>query len=82
MILAVAKEDKDLESHAWFYGHFQPQPRFRLLADLDHQTSRFRETSVYLIDKEGVVRDIFPGTVRTRPNWLAVLEAVKVVNGK
>lgn len=60
VILAIAKEDKDLDTHGKFYGHFQPAPRFTLLADLDKQTARFRETSVYVIDKQGVVREIFP----------------------
>jgi len=72
--IAIAQEDKDLETHAKFLTKFGSKPPFFIVADIGReQTQRYDRTTTYLIDKKGVVREVFPGTVRTRPNWKAVL---------
>lgn len=72
--IAIAQEDKDLETHGKFLTGFDSKPPFPIVADLGRaQTQRYDRTTTYLIDKKGVVREVFPGTVRTRPSWKAVL---------
>jgi peroxiredoxin len=74
VVIAVAQEDKDLEGHAKFRQHFQPEPRFELAADFDKtDTKRYERTSTYLIDKTGVVRQVFPQMVHHRATWKAIL---------
>ena len=60
VVIAIAQEDRDLESHGKFHKHFKPEPRFELCADFQrNDTKRYERTSTYLIDKQGVVRQIF-----------------------
>ena len=83
VVIAVAQEDKDLESHGRFYDHFKPEPRFLLAADLDRSdTGRYERTSTYLIDKQGVVRQIFPQMIHYRADWRAILNEVARLVGK
>jgi len=78
VVIAVAQEDEDLESHAKFYKHFEGGPRFEIVADLGRtSTPRYDRTSTYLIDPDGIVRQIFPQTVRHRASWSAVLNELK-----
>jgi peroxiredoxin len=81
VVIAVAQEDKDLESHAKFRAHFDPAPRFELVADLDRaDTARYGRTTTYLIDKQGVVRQVFPQLIHYRADWTALLgEAERVL---
>jgi alkyl hydroperoxide reductase subunit AhpC len=74
-VIAVAQEDKDLESHAKFLQHFKPEPRFEIVADLNRsKSSRYGRTTTYLIDGEGTVRQVFPNTIHNRASWKAVLD--------
>ena len=78
-VVAVAQEDTELESHARMLEAFQPVPRFEVVADLGKtrdKTRAFDRTNAYLIDPNGVVRQIFPMIVHARPSWDAVLSAV------
>jgi peroxiredoxin len=76
-VIAVSQEDKDLETHGRFYKHFKPAPRFEIVADLKREkTQRYRRTTTYLIDKQGVVREIFPAIIHKRPSWRAVLNRI------
>ena len=78
IVIAIAQEDRDLESHGKFYKHFKPKPRFELAADFSRaETQRYERTSTYLIDKEGVVRQIFPQLIHHRANWNALLREMK-----
>ena len=80
MAVAVAQEDKDLVSHAKFLNHFKSAPKFKLVADLKGQTKdRYHQTSSYLIDKSGHVREIFPMMVHHRASWGPVLERLKAL---
>ena len=57
VVIAVAQEDKDLESHAKMVRRFEPSPRFEIVADLAREeTGKYDRTSTYLIDKKGVIR--------------------------
>ncbi len=78
VVIAIAQEDNDLKSHAKFLKHFDPQPRFDIVADLDRQaTQRYDRTTAYLIDKQGVVRQIFPMLIHHRGSWRALLHEVE-----
>ena len=76
VVIAIAQEDKDLKSHGQFLKKFEQTPPFDIVADIGRkQTERYDRTTSYLIDKQGMVREIFPATVYLRPNWLAVQES-------
>ena len=80
VVIAIAQEDRDLESHGKFYDNFKPEPRFELCADFQRKdTQRYERTSTYLIDKQGVVRQIFPQLIHFRANWDAILREAKRV---
>lgn len=73
-VVAIAQEDKDLESHSKFLANFKPSPRFEVLCDVDRAvTTRYERTNTYLIDREGIVRQIFPSLIHHRPDWTAIL---------
>lgn len=78
VVIAVSQEDTDLESHAKFFKAFKGKtPPFDIVADLDRKkTKKYDRTTTYLIDTKGVVREIFPATVRMRPDWRAVLNKI------
>ena len=74
VVIAVAQEDRDLQSHGKFLAKFEPPIPFNIVADVNREkTQRYDRTTSYLIDKKGVVREVFPATVRARPDWRAVL---------
>ena len=78
VVIAIAQEDKDLESHGRFLNHFEPAPRFEIVADLNYQKTRdYGRTSTYFIDTNGIVRQVFPSTIRYRADWDAVLGEVR-----
>lgn len=78
VVVAVAQEDKDLESHGKMLAGFDPKPRFKIVADLNHKkTKKYKRTTAYLIDKEGIVRQVFPMMIRHRPSWTAVLSEIE-----
>ena len=79
VVCAIAQEDTDLESFAAMPKRFTD--RFPILCDVDRQvTEAFDRTTAYLIDKRGVVREVFPMIIHARPSWkvmLAELERVE-----
>ena len=81
-VIAVAQEDKDLESHGKFLKNFKTPPPFDIVADLDRQaTARYDRTTAYLIDKQGVVRQVFPMLIHHRASWQAILHEVDRLTG-
>ncbi len=77
VVIAIAQEDKDLKSHGKIYNRFKPAPRFDIVADVDRaQTQAYKRTTAYLIDKNGIVRQIFPMMIHHRPSWRAILNEV------
>jgi len=83
VVIAVAQEDKDLVSHAKFLKHFNSEPRFKLVADIEGITKdRYHQTTTYFIDKTGHVREIFPMMIHHRASWEPVLERIKALNNE
>ena len=77
VVIAVAQEDTDLESHGTFLKHFGDGPPFAIVADVNRkQTPRYDRTTAYLIDKKGIVREIFPMLIHSRASWRAILHEV------
>lgn len=85
-VIAIAQEDTDLESHAKMFRRFDPAPRFGIVADLKREkTAAYKRTTAYLIDPEGIVRQVFPMMIHHRPSWKAIineLDRVKAAEGK
>ena len=75
VVIAVAQEDTELKSHGKFLKRFGSSgPPFDILADLNREkTKRYHRTTAYLIDKSGVVRQVFPMLIHSRPSWKAIL---------
>ena len=81
-VIAIAQEDKTLKTHARFLKNFGDGPAFDIVADLKRKnTKRYDRTTAYLIDKEGVVRQIFPMLIHSRPSWRAILHEVELLAG-
>ncbi len=73
VVIAISQEDKDLKSHGGLPEKIKPSPRFDVVADLNRKaTKRYHRTTAYLIDKEGVVQQVFPMLIRSRPSWDAI----------
>lgn len=84
VVIAVAQEDTDLESHGKFLKKFGSSgPPFDIVADLNRKkTKRYHRTTAYLIDKTGVVRQVFPMLIHSRPSWKAILsELDRILSG-
>ena len=78
VVIAVAQEDKDLESHGKFLQRFESLPPFEIVADLGRaDTDQYKRTCTYFIDRQGVVRQIFPQTIHYRVDWSAILAEVQ-----
>ena len=76
--LAIAQEDKDLTSHGKFAKSFEGDLGFDIVADLNRaETTDYDRVTTYLIDKEGVVRQVFPNLIHHRASWNATLEEVR-----
>ena len=75
VVIAIAQEDKSVEEFAGFYGAgFAPAPRFEAVVDIDRErTTAYDRTSAYLIDKQGIVREVFPMLIHYRATWDAIL---------
>ena len=70
----MAQEDTSLEDFGKIHKAFKPEPRFELVADLERERSgAYDRTTAYLIDKRGVVREIFPMIIHARPSWDVIL---------
>lgn len=84
VVIAIAQEDTDLESHGKFLKKFGSSgPPFDIVADLNRKrTKRYDRTTTYLIDKTGVVRQVFPMLIHARPSWKAILgEMDRILTG-
>jgi len=80
-VVAISQEDTALDTFAGMPARLKPEPRFTLLADLKRKESlAYDRTTAYLIDKEGIVRQIFPMIIHTRPSWKMVLGEVEKLN--
>lgn len=81
--MAVAQEDETLEEHAGLprtLGERAPVP-FDVVADLGREkTQRWDRITTYLIDRDGIVRQVFPTMIRQRPSWTAILREIDVLD--
>ena len=76
--IAIAQEDKDLESHGRLATRFDGTPGFEIVADLNRaETTDYDRVTTYLIDKEGIVRQVFPNLIHHRASWDAALEEIR-----
>ena len=77
VVIAIAQEDTDLQKHGRIRQGIPGDPRFHIVADLNRKdTQRYRRTTAYLIDKNGIVRQIFPMLIHARPSWRAILNEI------
>lgn len=77
IVIAVAQEETDLKTHGKLLNRFKSKPSFEIVADLDRRrTKSYDRTTAYLIDKEGVVRQVFPMLIHSRASWRAILHEV------
>ncbi len=77
VVIAVAQEDSDLEKHGKMLNKLDGTPRFHVVADLGRKdTPRYHRTSAYLIDKHGLVRQVFPMMIHHRARWAPIIEEV------
>ncbi len=77
VVIAIAQEDTDLKSHGNMLKKFGSGQPFDLVADLNRkETTSYDRTTAYLIDKKGIVRQVFPMLIHTRPSWRAILNEV------
>jgi len=82
-VVAISQEDEELSKFAAMPGRLKPMPRFDILADLMRkETLAYDRTTAYLIDRQGIVRQIFPMVIHTRPSWKIILKETKKMLGK
>lgn len=80
VVIAIAQEDTDLKQHGQLPGRIRPAARFDVVADLNRAvTTRYDRTTAYLIDKEGVVRQVFPMLIHARPSWGAIVGQIETL---
>ena len=82
--LAISQEDTEVDEglYSTFLGRLAPGPYFDVLIDVERQvTTGYDRTTGYLIDKEGIVRQIFPQIIHARPSWAAFLPELDRFNG-
>ncbi|MFT5292505.1 MAG: hypothetical protein ACI8QS_000860 [Planctomycetota bacterium] len=70
-----------MEKAVTFLRSFAPAPAFPILADLNREkTVMFDRTTAYYIDKKGVVRQVFPMLIHSRPSLDAILGEIDRLN--
>ena len=78
-VILVAQEDDDLAKHARMFSSFDPAPRFDVVADLERQvTTRWDRATIYAIDAEGVVQQVFPQLLHYRASWGAIAVDLRI----
>ncbi len=82
VVIAIAQEDTDLETHGQFLKKFSSPPPFDILADIGRKGApRYDRTTAYLIDKKGIVRQVFPMLIHSRPTMSALLHELDRITG-
>ena len=82
IVIAISHEDASLEDASGMakIGAKGKIP-FDIVADVDRaQTPRYDRTTAYLIDRQGIVRQIFPMVIHVRPSWAAFLGDIDKLN--
>ncbi|MFT7677251.1 MAG: peroxiredoxin [Planctomycetota bacterium] len=71
-VIAVSQEDRDLKSFAKMPKRFEG--KFPIVADLNREwVPSLDRTTAYLIDKQGIVREVFPMIIHARPSWDVII---------
>ena len=80
--IAISQEDASLRDAAGMASLGKAEKlRFDIVADLNRsKTGRYDRTTAYLIDREGIVRQIFPMVIHVRPSWAAFLDDIDKIN--
>ena len=75
-VVAISQEDEELSLAAGMSEKVEPP--FDVLFDLEREKSTtFDRTTAYLIDKHGIVREIFPMIIHARPSWEIILGEIE-----
>ncbi|MDJ0840852.1 MAG: hypothetical protein QNK37_30350 [Acidobacteriota bacterium] len=81
-VIAVSLEAAEMEQHAKTLKRF-PNRRFKLAGALNWEgMDAWARTTGYLIDKTGVIRQVFPMETYNRPDWWSVLNEADRLLGK
>jgi peroxiredoxin len=76
-VIALAQEDTDLAQHGQIAGRIEGDLRFELAADLNRaKSTTYDRLTTYLIDADGVVRQVVPQMIRRRVDWNAILSEI------
>lgn len=83
-ILALSQEDDDLDKarrmHRSLGGGELP---LTLAFDLERrETQAFDRTTAYLVDREGVVQQVFPMIIHSRPSGVVLLKEAMAMNAR
>ena len=80
-VIGLALEEKDAADTKRFVPSLGGAPPFPLLSDVGRkQTKRYEQTTAYLIDGDGTVRQVFPMQTYARGSLHAILrEAERVL---
>ena len=83
-ILGVSQEDDDLDKarrmHASLGGGELP---LELAFDLGREaTDAFDRTTAYLIDRDGIVQQVFPMIIHSRPSGVVLLKEAMAMNAR
>lgn len=78
--VAVSQEDKDLASAQRFLRGWDPPPPFPIVADFERRvTTAYDRTTAYLIDADGVVRQVFPMLIHMRATGRALVREAQAL---
>jgi len=82
-VIAIANEETRLEDNAKLAQRFRREPpRFVNLVDLGFSLSdRVERTTAYWVDEKGIVRQVFPMEIYSRPPWWAILNEIDAQRG-
>ena len=81
-MIALSQEDKSLEDHARMRASLGQDLPFAIVADLERQeTLGYDRTTATFIDKQGVVRQVFPMIIHARPSWRVILREIDRLTG-
>ena len=76
-IIAIAQEDKDLKTHSRILKKLKTDRGFEIVCDANRaKTKAYDRTTAYLIDRDGIVRQIFPMLIHHRSTWKAFLDEI------
>ena len=78
VVVTIANEERDPADSAKVRNHLGgEEPAFVNLVDMGWSLAEhFERTTAYWVDAEGVVRQVFPMEIYSRPPWWAILNEI------